>query len=574
MKQIISAILVSVILQSVSIVGPYARERVDSSGNVISTYSGSLAATYDVDAFIDANRIFSYVTNLGSFGRDNVGRLNLNGGGGMVFPYAGMANIANGQANKTGVFVAGIWLGGIDHATGDTLVTRAEYNDEYVPGPMKNGSFQSDDPAFRVYKLHRDSLIHNPNPDYLNWPVSQGAPVDHVNRPAIRGLQTLWTVFNDANPAAHTNDAGRSAPVGVEVQQTFWSIGSPSGLETNTLYLTYKLINKGQKFLNDFFVCLWFDPDLGGFTDDLVGSDPADDLFYCYNATNNDGVYGSNPPAFAVKLVEGPTVASPGNSAFVNGVQVPDLENLRMYSINKYINGTDPESPAEAYKYMVGLDGKTGHPLIDPTNGQPTRFFGSGDPVTGTGFLDSDPSDRRMMGSVGPLTFNPGDTQYVTWVMAFGQGIDRLTSITQVRHFLRREIDSDGDGVAYYVDNCPEVYNPDQRDDDNDGVGNACLQTDVVITTEPTLPGSFALHQNYPNPFNPSTKIRLDLPYRSEWKITIYNVNGQTVEALSGESSAGTVVVDWNASAYATGIYFVKAQVGEFSSIRKMMLLK
>lgn len=37
--------------------------------------------------------------------------------------------------------------------------------------------------------------------------------------------------------------------------------------------------------------------------------------------------------------------------------------------------------------------------------------------------------------------------------------------------------DADGDGVADACDNCPSVYNPGQLDDDNDGIGNECEQS-------------------------------------------------------------------------------------------------
>ncbi|MCH7879386.1 MAG: T9SS type A sorting domain-containing protein, partial [candidate division Zixibacteria bacterium] len=87
-------------------------------------------------------------------------------------------------------------------------------------------------------------------------------------------------------------------------------------------------------------------------------------------------------------------------------------------------------------------------------------------------------------------------------------------------------------------------------------------------------PVSFALHQNYPNPFNPSTKITLDLPSASEWKIVIYNLNGRLVKEFSGSAQAGTVTVDWDASSVASGIYFYKAQVGNLSQTRKMALVK
>ncbi|MFQ5606377.1 MAG: T9SS type A sorting domain-containing protein [Candidatus Zixiibacteriota bacterium] len=87
-------------------------------------------------------------------------------------------------------------------------------------------------------------------------------------------------------------------------------------------------------------------------------------------------------------------------------------------------------------------------------------------------------------------------------------------------------------------------------------------------------PVHFALHQNYPNPFNPTTKIRLELPQASEWRISIYNISGQVVEEFDGYAEAGSVSVDWDASTFASGIYFYKAQAGSFSQTLKMALVK
>jgi len=87
------------------------------------------------------------------------------------------------------------------------------------------------------------------------------------------------------------------------------------------------------------------------------------------------------------------------------------------------------------------------------------------------------------------------------------------------------------------------------------------------------LPTSFALHQNVPNPFNPTTKIGLDLPTASNWSIDIYNVAGQKVTSFSG-NNVGTVSVEWDASNVASGIYFYKATVGDWTQTKKMVLMK
>jgi hypothetical protein len=62
-----------------------------------------------------------------------------------------------------------------------------------------------------------------------------------------------------------------------------------------------------------------------------------------------------------------------------------------------------------------------------------TTFQVSGDPVAGTGWLDSNPNDRRLMLSAGPFTMAPGDSQEVVAAIIIGQGSDRLTSITALK---------------------------------------------------------------------------------------------------------------------------------------------
>ena len=42
--------------------------------------------------------------------------------------------------------------------------------------------------------------------------------------------------------------------------------------------------------------------------------------------------------------------------------------------------------------------------------------------------------------------------------------------------------DPDGDGICSANDNCPTIYNPDQADLDNDGIGNVCDPNDASIS--------------------------------------------------------------------------------------------
>jgi photosystem II stability/assembly factor-like uncharacterized protein len=88
-------------------------------------------------------------------------------------------------------------------------------------------------------------------------------------------------------------------------------------------------------------------------------------------------------------------------------------------------------------------------------------------------------------------------------------------------------------------------------------------------------PVQFSLSDNYPNPFNPSTVISYSIPSATNVELTVYNTLGQTVKILENEfKSAGNYSVNFNASDLPSGIYFYKLEAGQFSQIKKMVLLK
>ncbi|HUL45195.1 MAG TPA: T9SS type A sorting domain-containing protein [Bacteroidota bacterium] len=95
------------------------------------------------------------------------------------------------------------------------------------------------------------------------------------------------------------------------------------------------------------------------------------------------------------------------------------------------------------------------------------------------------------------------------------------------------------------------------------------------LSTRPQLPKSFALEQNYPNPFNPITRIQYSLPQRTFVRLVISDVLGREITTLINEyEDAENKSVNFNASALPSGLYFFHIQAGEFSAVRKMVLLK
>jgi hypothetical protein len=406
----------------------------------------SVAST-DNERRIDSNNLVMYVTNTGSFGYDQI---HSNASGGLFFPKGTL---------KTVDYASGIWLGAT--VGGEIRTAIAAYGQEFGPGPMlPGGGFDNaGDSRFVVYKVVRytgqpsdtdhversaaelaadpsaDALVHHSWSEYVAGAAPDGAPtrvyrlpvtltpdptdsVDIVG-PDVSGDQMLWCVYNDADPGLHTEASGSTDPLGVEIQQTTFAFNRTGALG-NTIFLKFLIINKGTDVLDNAFVSMWSDPDLGGAADDLVGCDTTLSLGYVYNATNADQQYGTSPPALGTDFFLGPRDTL-GNV-------------LGLSSFNKYINGTDPSSSEEAYNYMQGIN-PDGSDLIDPTTGNPTHFFHPGDPVTGTGWLDTNPADRRFLMSSGPFRLAPGDTQIVVASMIVARGSDRQSSITGLKFF-------------------------------------------------------------------------------------------------------------------------------------------
>lgn len=94
------------------------------------------------------------------------------------------------------------------------------------------------------------------------------------------------------------------------------------------------------------------------------------------------------------------------------------------------------------------------------------------------------------------------------------------------------------------------------------------------------LPHEYSLHQNYPNPFNAITHIRYAIPEETEVSIKIYNIKGMLVyEYRPGRQTAGWYELLWNGrdkwgAALSSGVYIFEMHTDNYSSIKKMLLLK
>jgi agmatine/peptidylarginine deiminase len=88
------------------------------------------------------------------------------------------------------------------------------------------------------------------------------------------------------------------------------------------------------------------------------------------------------------------------------------------------------------------------------------------------------------------------------------------------------------------------------------------------------IPQSFKLYQNYPNPFNPVTTIKYDLPFEGVVKFTVYDITGRVVYSITELKIAGTHSFLFNGISLSSGVYFYKIEAGQFSDVKRMVLIK
>ena len=106
------------------------------------------------------------------------------------------------------------------------------------------------------------------------------------------------------------------------------------------------------------------------------------------------------------------------------------------------------------------------------------------------------------------------------------------------------------------------------------------VETAAETSDQASVPQAFALEQNAPNPFNSNTVIRFALPQPSQVELTIYNLLGQPVAVLvQGPSAAGTFSVRWDGRdqagrAVTSGVYLYQLRAGEYTQVRKLLLLQ
>jgi len=96
-----------------------------------------------------------------------------------------------------------------------------------------------------------------------------------------------------------------------------------------------------------------------------------------------------------------------------------------------------------------------------------------------------------------------------------------------------------------------------------------------IVEVEVMQPIEYSLSQNYPNPFNASTTIAYSIPKDGLVTLKVYDILGKEVVALINEvQSAGSNNITFDASELSSEVYYYQLVSGEFTSTKKLILMK
>jgi hypothetical protein len=326
--------------------------------------------------------------------------------------------------------------------------------------------------------------------DLIDWPGSNYngvnqifAPFADINNngiydpsygdyPNVLGDETLYLMYNDKY-AAHTESGG--IPIEAEVYSSVYAYNNTGSVNIdNTIFVRHRIRNRSQiNTYNNFYVGIWNDFDIGYYADDLIGTDINRNMVFGYNASNIDSIYGNNPPAVGVKILN----HTMHNSMFYDNT-----------GVNFYAN--NPTNPNHYYNYLRSL-WKDDTPLNFGFEGYQT-IYGS-TPYCYSGNTNSNfsqswemtaPKDYRIIGTTGPFTIAPNG--YITIDVAYiyakgnnGNGVVELgIAADVVQNFYSATINSIEDKAEI---NDIQIY-PNPAEDFIIITSNQLLKSNTVLS--------------------------------------------------------------------------------------------
>jgi hypothetical protein len=249
-----------------------------------------------------------------------------------------------------------------------------------------------------------------------------------------------------------------------------------------------------------------------------------------------------------------------GDSVVVTGSIQENFDVTRLSSISKariVASGKPLPAPVKLKTEVFGDGASNGNLNAEPYEGMLVRFDSvqvtSIDPVFAepTEYWISNSSQAVLVRRDGRNTYSNALSDTVVGMTIVKVG-NKFSSVT---------------GILYYSNGRYKVT--PRTNADFTGFNP------LSVRRENGVANAYALEQNYPNPFNPTTTLRYSIPREGVVTVKVFNIVGQEVATLVDDmQSAGTYSVTFDASKLASGMYLYRISSGEFSQVKKMLLIK
>lgn len=303
-------------------------------------------------------------------------------------------------------------------------IAEADIPDNLKYWPGKGNPLLLAHPTFNKWYFNNGSVapFFDRNGDGIYNPVNGDYPVIKVSIDAVSGLETgsfadqmiFWVINDNGNTHGRTN----GVELGVQVNCLAFAFQTADELNDMTFY-TYEILKKTSGNIDQTYMGVFVDPDLGGFSDDYIGCDTTRSIGFCYNADNNDDDYGAGPPIMAIDYFEGPLDDSGnelGMSSFVyfnncgSGPQCDpdDAAGFRNFQVGNWGDGTPITCGGN------GIGGTIATNYVYPGNPADGSFYTGGCDDWSECSAGTTPDDRRFLQNSGPFTLSSAQSQRIS----------------------------------------------------------------------------------------------------------------------------------------------------------------
>ena len=219
----------------------------------------------------------------------------------------------------------------------------------------------------------------------------------------------------------------------------------------------------------------------------------------------------------------------------------PDIESTSDENNLLLRENYEPEFNYREYEYNASATLELDMPHLEVTNNDRIEVFYNNE-LRGVVQGDICPLNDKILFNLMIYSNNQSDKNLA---------LVYTNSITGKEYTMRETIDFEKDTIL------GNAYNP-------------------ILLTDAAIPYQTELLAPYPNPFNPRTTIDFSLiESHDNLSIKVYDIRGRLVENLySGFMPYGYHSIIWNASNFASGIYFVNMTTEDNRFTKKITLLK